>query len=73
MPNQDQTGPTGQGPTTGRGQGRCQNSNQTSTNQDTSFFGALRRRFRAGQQGQRKGRGNGRGQGSGFRNQSGRW
>lgn len=68
MPNQDQTGPTGQGATTGRGQGRCQNFNQESTDQDTSLFGALCRRFRAGQQKQGKGRGNnGRGKSGGFR------
>ncbi len=67
MPNQDQTGSDEQGTGTDKGLGRCQNSKQKSTDQNTSLLGALCRRFRAGGQGQgqRKGRGNG----AGFRGQ----
>jgi len=63
MPIQDQTGSDEQGASTGKDQSKCRNTKQTSTDQDTSLFGALRRRFRAGGQGQgqRKGRGNGAG------------
>lgn len=67
MPNQNQTGPNGQGAATGKAQGRCQTFNQGSTDQDTSLSGVLQRRFRAGQQEQGKGRGNGRGKGGGCR------
>lgn len=72
MPSQDKTGPNGQGPLTGRGQGSCQNNSQTATEQDNSLLGTLRRRLGAGQRGRRKGLGRGRGRNSGFRNQQGR-
>lgn len=64
MPNQDQTGPNGQGPATGKGQGSRQDIGQAATEQDNSMFGMLRRQLRAGQQGQGQGKGRGRGAGS---------
>lgn len=72
MPNKDGTGPTGQGPMTGRGEGQCQepqpDNDQTNQNQPFSDRGpGLNRgkgmgRGQGGRRGQGQGRGGGRGQ-----------
>ncbi|HBK34996.1 TPA: hypothetical protein DDZ01_03310 [Candidatus Uhrbacteria bacterium] len=59
MPNFDQTGPQGQGPLTGQGQGNCSQTNQGSVR---GFFRGMFGRGR-GLRGQGRGRGMGLGQG----------
>ncbi len=69
MPNKDGTGPAGQGPITGRGEGQCQESqpdvDQINQNQPSSGRGQRQGRGRG--QGQGGGRGQGRGGGRGQR------
>lgn len=65
MPRFDRTGPSGQGPTTGRGMGKCrQNDDSKDVNtEERGFFG---RTFGFGFG--RRNQGQGRGRGLGFRN-----
>jgi hypothetical protein len=57
MPQGDRTGPQGQGPKTGRGQGKCGPKGGTSAPQDQGGMGSG--------QGQGRGAGRGKGQGTG--------
>ena len=59
MPQGDRTGPQGQGPRTGRGQGRCNPKGGTPAPRSQGGIGTGR------DQGQGVGRGAGRGQGKG--------
>ena len=65
MPQLDKTGPTGQGPTTGRGMGKCRDNSdvKNETTDERGFFG---RALGLGRRGQNQGQG--RGRGFGFRN-----
>ena len=56
MPNRDGTGPNGNGPKTGRGQGNCQKDNGNNEEQNSS-------NFRGRERGCLNGRGCGRGLG----------
>lgn len=68
MPNQDGTGPLGQGAKTGRKLGNCNNNTSQNSNQQT-FFGRMRRWYRGGGNGWgRRRNGNGKGQGNGINN-----
>jgi len=78
MPRMDGTGPTGQGPMTGRGQGPCGTSGlktpQSTAQQPGSWLGRLLQGTMAGlgaygsRRGGGRGMGGGRGQGRGRRN-----
>lgn len=50
MPGYDRTGPTGQGPQTGRGLGRCNPQKQTQT-PNTLYGNGVRRLFRRARNG----------------------
>ncbi len=63
MPQFDRTGPTGQGPVTGRGMGKCRDNNEVK-NENTNERGFFGRALGLG----RRGQGAGRGRGFGFRN-----
>ena len=63
MPQFDRTGPTGQGPTTGRGMGKCRDNNEVK-NENANERGLFGRALGLG----RRGQGAGRGKGFGFRN-----
>jgi hypothetical protein len=64
MPNQNKTGPEGQGPLTGRGFGKCRQTNQgpSEADQSTPFSGGM---------GQGRGARNGMGVGNGSRRSGG--
>jgi len=63
MPGKDQTGPQGQGPRTGRSQGRCGVSNSEEATNERPGRGLGRGAGRGSGQGTGKGRGRGRGKG----------
>jgi len=63
MPKKDGTGPQGQGSKTGRGQGRCNPTDQKSVPPGQGGMGSGRGTGRG--RGQGNGRGSGRGQGKG--------
>ncbi len=65
MPGQDRTGPTGQGPKTGKGQGKCGKAKNA---QGATWLGrpsGKKGGISAAGRGGRKGRGRGNGQGRG--------
>lgn len=69
MPQLDRTGPQGQGPTTGRGMGKCRDNNEVK-NENSDQRGFFGRALGLGRRnpGQGFGQSQGRGRGFGFRN-----
>jgi len=65
MPQFDRTGPQGQGPTTGRGMGKCRDDNEVK-NENANQKGFFGRALGLGRK--NPGQGQGRGRGFGFRN-----
>ncbi len=65
MPNNDQTGPQGQGPRSGRGMGRCANQNHPSINNQQPGRGLGRGRGTGAGAGRGPGTGQGQGRGPG--------
>jgi hypothetical protein len=61
MPREDRTGPQGQGPRTGKGQGRCNPKGRTSVLPEQGGMGSGQ--GQGAGQGQGRGRGTGRGSG----------
>lgn len=71
MPGFDKTGPTGEGPRTGRGLGRCGSTNQVQGSEIGR--GPRMNRGKGSAAGRRAGRGGGRGQGGLRRRAAGRF
>ena len=65
MPRGDGTGPRGQGPKTGKGQGKCAPNNRSSARQDKGGMGTGRGQGRGAGKGAGRGQGKGSGQGRG--------
>jgi hypothetical protein len=70
MPQGDRTGPQGQGPQTGRSQGKCSPKGRIPAPQGQGGMGAARGQGRGSGRGSGRGKGRGRSSGQGRRRQS---